>query len=190
MNRDALFGLPERLTGFRVGKTEPPGDPCPGRGGSFAGCLCVESDPLVLPQSRLHLLSLPHHVHLAGHHGGRPAPGMFAAGTQQVLEKLCLDTNQHPPTLLRTRQQEAVHPTHSCLTDLEQADLPQKERAQYAQIHALHQRANEFFAKLAWKKTTFPQRWSFFMPRKISKTPPPLGRSCPRWCVPRRTTPA
>ena len=76
-------------------------------------------------------------------------PECLAAGTQQVLEKLCLDTNQHPPTLLRTRQQEAVHPTHSCLTDLEQADLPQKERAQYAQIHALHRRANEFFAKWA-----------------------------------------
>lgn len=76
-------------------------------------------------------------------------PECLAAGTQQVLEKLCLDTNQHPPTLLRTRQQEAVHPTHSCFTDLEQADLPQKERAQYAQIHALHQRANDFFAKLA-----------------------------------------
>lgn len=38
------------------------------------------------------------------------------------------------------------------------------------------------------EKDHLSQRWSFLMPRKISKTPPPLGRSCPRWCVLRRTT--
>ena len=76
-------------------------------------------------------------------------PECLAAGTQQVLEKLCLDTNQHPPALLRIRQQKAVQPNLPFLTDLEQTALPQKERAQYAQIHALHRRADEFFAKLA-----------------------------------------
>ena len=61
----------------------------------------------------------------------------------------------HPEqmALRHTRCQEAHQPeyiahTTQLLTDLEQASCSERERLQYAQIHALHQKTTAFFAGL------------------------------------------
>lgn len=154
MNRDALLVYLRDLRDLELAKLSLPATHAQG-----AAALLQDAYALNLIPSSYHNLAFIYYLYhtmstsLATMEDAL-RPKCLAADTQQVLEKLCLDTNQHPPTLLRTRQQEArlpeaVQPALQFLTDLAQTAQPQKERAQYAQIHALHQRANDFFAKLA-----------------------------------------
>lgn len=81
-------------------------------------------------------------------------PEQLTQGTKQVLERLYQDTTQHPPALLRTRQQEACLPEREMRTEqlfahLEQSPDEEQERSRYAQIQTLHQETTRFFARLA-----------------------------------------
>ena len=81
-------------------------------------------------------------------------PEQLTQGTKQVLERLYQDTTQHPPALLRTRQQEARLPEREMRTEqlfahLEQSPDEEQERGRYAQIQTLHQETTRFFARLA-----------------------------------------
>lgn len=154
MNRDALLVYLRDLRDLELAKLSLPAAPARG-----AAALLQDAYALDLIPTSCRNLTFVYYLYdtmstsLATMEDAL-RPERLAAGTQQVLEKLCLDTNQHPPSLLRTRQQEArlpetVQPTLQFLTGLTQTAHPQRERAQYAQIHVLHRRANDFFAKLA-----------------------------------------
>ena len=56
---------------------------------------------------------------------------------------------QHIPYILKKlHHTEYIAHTTQLLTDLEQASCSERERLQYAQIHALHQKTTAFFAGL------------------------------------------
>ena len=154
MNRDALLVYLRDLRDLELAKLSLPATHAQGGAALLQDAYALD----LIPSSYRNLAFIYYLYHTMS---TSPAtmedalrPECLTAGTQQVLEKLCVDTKQHHPTLLHTRQQEArlpeaVQSALQFLTDLAQTAQPQKERAQYAQIHVLHQRANEFFAKLA-----------------------------------------
>ena len=80
-------------------------------------------------------------------------PEQMAQHIPYILKKLHHTITEEHSALLHTRCQEAHQPeyiahTTQLLTDLEQASCSERERLQYAQIHALHQKTTVFFAGL------------------------------------------
>ena len=80
-------------------------------------------------------------------------PEQMAQHIPYILKKLHHTITEEHSALLHTRCQEAHQPeyiahTTQLLTDLEQASCSERERLQYAQIHALHQKTTAFFAGL------------------------------------------
>ena len=177
MNRDALLVYLRDLRDLELAKLSLPATHAQG-----AAALLQDAYALNLIPSSYH--------HLAGHHGGRPAPEMFGGRHPAGIGKA---VPGHQPA----SSHPAPHPTargcqsHPLMPYRPRAGRPSPEGTGAVRSDPRPAPAcQRFLRQIGLKKTTFPQRWSFFMPRKISKTPPPLARSCPRWCVPRRTTPA
>ena len=80
-------------------------------------------------------------------------PEQMAQHIPYILKKLHHTITEEHSALLHTRCQEAHQPeyiahTTQLLTDLEQASCSERERLQYAQIHALHKKTTAFFAGL------------------------------------------
>ena len=116
MNRDALLVYLRDLRDLELSKLSLPATHAQG-----AAALLQDAYALNLIPSSYHNLAFIYYLYhtmstsLATMEDAL-RPKCLAADTQQVLEKLCLDTNQHPPCSAPDSKRLSIPPTHALPT--------------------------------------------------------------------------